>query len=100
MFKTIDEDGGGTLSLQEIWSLFRQNGIMMSTDEVAALFKNAQRQHLIHKKLRQEQTGVRDKTSDLALGRLGNTQNQEQFKICTQSPPALLGKLRLNLCWM
>jgi len=47
MFNKLDEDGGGTLSIEEITSLFKENGIHMSEAEVANMFANAQRMHLV-----------------------------------------------------
>ena len=41
MFDKLDEDGGGTLDIGEITSLFRENGIMMQEAEVADMFANA-----------------------------------------------------------
>jgi Ca2+-binding EF-hand superfamily protein len=49
MFKELDLDGGGTLSIGEITSLFIANGIHMSEAEVADMFANALRMHKIHK---------------------------------------------------
>ena len=49
MFEKLDEDGGGTLSIEEITSLFKENGIHMSEAEVADMFANAQRMHLVNK---------------------------------------------------
>ena len=46
MFKKLDEDGGGTLSIDEITSLFEANGILMSPEEVADMFANASLHHL------------------------------------------------------
>lgn len=37
----LDSDGGGTLSIGEITSLFKENGILMSEAEVADMFANA-----------------------------------------------------------
>jgi Ca2+-binding EF-hand superfamily protein len=47
MFAKLDEDGGGTLSIDEITSLFVANGINMSEEEVADMFANAGREHLV-----------------------------------------------------
>ncbi len=47
MFNKLDEDGGGTLSIEEITSLFKENGIHMREAEVANMFANAQRMHLV-----------------------------------------------------
>jgi len=41
MFQKLDSDGGGTLSIEEITSLFKENGIHMSQEEVADMFANA-----------------------------------------------------------
>ena len=41
MFKKLDTDGGGTLSIQEITLLFRSNGIRMTKEQVADMFANA-----------------------------------------------------------
>ena len=41
MFQKLDQDGGGTLSIEEITSLFKENGIFMSEEEVANMFANA-----------------------------------------------------------
>lgn len=41
MFKELDTDGGGTLSIQEITSLFKKNGINMLEEEVADMFANS-----------------------------------------------------------
>lgn len=49
MFQKLDADGGGTLSIQEITSLFIENGIHMSREEVADMFANAQRKHMVTK---------------------------------------------------
>ena len=47
MFDKLDEDGGGTLSIEERTSLFKENGILMSEAEVADMFANAKRMHLV-----------------------------------------------------
>ena len=41
MFAKLDEDGGGTLDVGEITSLFKENGIFMTEEEVADMFANA-----------------------------------------------------------
>lgn len=43
MFSKLDEDGGGTLDCGEIQSLFVQNGIHMTVEEVANMFGEATR---------------------------------------------------------
>jgi Ca2+-binding EF-hand superfamily protein len=43
MFSKLDEDGGGTLDCGEIQSLFVQNGIHMTVEEVASMFGEATR---------------------------------------------------------
>lgn len=43
MFTKLDTDGGGTLSINEITSLFEENGIHMTKGEVADMFSNAKR---------------------------------------------------------
>ena len=42
-FELFDEDGGGTLDCGEIQSLFVQNGIHMTVEEVANMFGEATR---------------------------------------------------------
>jgi Ca2+-binding EF-hand superfamily protein len=54
MFNKLDEDGGGTLSIEEITSLFIENGILMSETEVADMFANATRMHLVNRFRRDE----------------------------------------------
>jgi len=49
MFNELDEDGGGTLSIEEITSLFKANGIGMTEGNVANMFAGAQRMHLVQK---------------------------------------------------
>lgn len=49
MFEKLDEDGGGTLSIEEITSLFKENGLDMSEAQVADMFANAGRMHLVQK---------------------------------------------------
>ena len=41
MFQQLDEDGGGTLDIQEITAMFRDNQIKFSEAEVAELFQRA-----------------------------------------------------------
>jgi Ca2+-binding EF-hand superfamily protein len=41
MFDKLDADGGGTLDMGEITSLFKENGIHMTEAEVANMFANA-----------------------------------------------------------
>ncbi len=45
MFQKLDQDGGGTLSIDEITSLFKENGINMTPEQVADMFANAQHCH-------------------------------------------------------
>ena len=47
MFEKLDQDGGGTLSIEEITSLFAENGIQMTEAEVADMFASARRMNLI-----------------------------------------------------
>ncbi len=51
MFKKLDLDGGGTLSIDEITNLFKENGIHMSEAEVADMFANALRMDLVKRRL-------------------------------------------------
>lgn len=46
MFLKLDEDGSNTLSMSEITTLFEENGINMTIEQVANMFANAQRMHL------------------------------------------------------
>lgn len=96
MFQKLDADGGGTLSIQEITSLFIENGIHMSREEVADMFANAQRKHMVTKHRKQEQTGgghqgvmlhdLEQKPTEINLKR---NLSPEQFKIVASSPSAL-----------
>jgi len=53
MFQKLDADGGGTLSIDEIKSLFVENGINMTKDAVAEMFANAIRMDLTEKRRQQ-----------------------------------------------
>ena len=44
MFQKLDQDGGGTLDCGEITSLFIENGINMTIEQVANMFGEAQRE--------------------------------------------------------
>ena len=57
MFKKLDQDGGGTLSIWEITTLFKENGIHMSEAEVADMFANAQRMHCVTEDKKQRMLG-------------------------------------------
>ena len=48
MFAKLDEDCGGTLSVDEITGLFVENGIHMSEAEVADMFANALLMNLVN----------------------------------------------------
>ena len=50
IFLKLDADGGGTLSIDEITSLFVENGINMNEGEVADMFANAKRMDLAQKR--------------------------------------------------
>jgi Ca2+-binding EF-hand superfamily protein len=41
MFAKLDADGGGTLDCGEITSLFSENGINMTQEQVANMFSEA-----------------------------------------------------------
>jgi hypothetical protein len=102
MFKKLDQDGGGTLSIEEITSLFKANGIHMSPDEVADMFANAMRCHLIHEhrkqlmKFRMSNVArhlMQSKPTELNLKQ---QMNPEQFRIVASSPAAL-GQVKQGL---
>jgi len=61
MFQKLDQDGGGTLSIDEITSLFKENGINMTPEQVADMFANAQRCHYKQKHRQQMQLGGQSK---------------------------------------
>jgi len=46
MFRTLDQDGSNTLDMGEIATLFRENGIHMSIEEVADMFAKAKLSHI------------------------------------------------------
>lgn len=54
MFEKLDSDGGGTLSVDEIHSMFVENGINMTKNDVADMFANAQRVNSLKEQLRQQ----------------------------------------------
>ena len=45
MFEKLDEDGGGTLDCAEIATLFKENGIHFTVEQVADMFGEAQREN-------------------------------------------------------
>ena len=47
MFAVLDADGGGTLDMGEIASLFHENGIHMTKAQVADMFAEAKRNELV-----------------------------------------------------
>lgn len=47
MFKRLDQDGGGSLDCGEITTLFKENGIHMSEEQVANMFGEAQREEFV-----------------------------------------------------
>lgn len=41
MFQKLDQDGSNTLDMGEITSLFKENGINMTIEEVSRMFASA-----------------------------------------------------------
>lgn len=48
MFLKLDEDGSNTLDMGEIATLFKENGINMTKEQVANMFCNALRMNLVN----------------------------------------------------
>lgn len=98
MFDKLDQDGGGTLSVDEITSLFCENGITMSEAQVADMFAEAMRSHNTQLHRQQVAMGGRSKIHPQQLDRQSTEYNlkqemsPEQFKIVASSPDALACK--------
>ena len=52
MFARLDSDGGGTLDMNEITALLKENNIIMEVQQVANMFAEAQRKDLVSKHLK------------------------------------------------
>ena len=50
MFAKLDLDGGGTLDMVEIATLFKENSIPMSVQQVADMFAESKRKVLLQKR--------------------------------------------------
>lgn len=98
MFLKLDTDGGGTLSIDEITSMFAENGINMTQGEVADMFANAKRMDLAEKRQKQIHTGGSSNILIHDLKKKATEVNKkmemspDQFKTVYQSPASLRGK--------
>ena len=96
MFARLDSDGGGTLDMNEITALLKENNIIMEVQQVANMFAEAQRKDLVSKHLKMTQlgTGFNKIFPDSLKTRpddynLKQTLNPQQFKLVANSESAL-----------
>ena len=98
MFQKLDADGGGTLSIDEIKSLFVENGINMTKDAVAEMFANAIRMDLTEKRRQQLNSTRSSNIQTHQLVKKSPELNKkmqyspDQFKTISLSQASVIGK--------